>query len=56
MKSLKYLAIAGNVIFSLWLLFNGVDEGFKATPMQLFSYLSLWILLGLNTYLLWRKK
>ncbi|HYM64935.1 MAG TPA: hypothetical protein VES68_00395 [Candidatus Sulfotelmatobacter sp.] len=56
MKELKYLAVLGNILFSLWLLFNGIDEGFKASRMQLFSYISLWSLLGLNTYLLWRKK
>ena len=56
MKNLKKLVIAGNIIFALWLLLNGIDEGFRATPMQLISYLALWALLGLNTYFLIRKK
>ena len=54
-QPLRYLAIAGNVLFSLWLLYNGIDEGFQATPMQLTSYIGLWALLALNTFLLYRK-
>ena len=25
----KYLAIAGNVLFILWVMYNGIDEGFR---------------------------
>lgn len=56
MKDIKYLAILGNILFIGWLFYNGVDEGFKASPMQLTSYLSLTGLLILNSYLLTRKK
>ena len=27
----KYLAIAGNVLFILWVTYNGIDEGFRGT-------------------------
>jgi len=52
---LKYAAIAGNILFVLWITYNGIDEGFKATPYQLMSYFGLTILLVLNTVLLLRK-
>jgi hypothetical protein len=52
----KYVAILGNVLFIAWIWWNGIDEGFKATPLQLVSYLSLTALLILNIYFLTRKK
>ncbi len=55
-KALRYFAITGNVLFALWMLFNGIDEGFKATPLQLVSYIGLWALLALNTLLIYRQK
>ena len=30
-KLFKYLAIAGNVLFILWVSYNGIDEGFSGT-------------------------
>ena len=48
---LKFLAVAGNILFILWLLYNGVDEGFRASAYQLLSYIGLTILLLLNSYL-----
>lgn len=56
MKHLKYLVIAGNAVFIVWLFINGLDEGFKGTVVQLVSYLGLTTLLILNIYLLSRKK
>ena len=56
MKNLKYLAIIGNVAFIAWIWINGIDEGFKATPLQLVSYLFLTVLLILNIYFLTHKK
>jgi hypothetical protein len=49
---LRIAAIAGNGIFVLWILFNGMDEGFKANLIQIVSYLSLILLMILNTFLL----
>lgn len=54
MKTLRTVAILGNVLLALWLLYNGVDDGFQATPIQLASYIFLWLLLALNSYLLYR--
>jgi hypothetical protein len=45
-------AIFGNVLFILWLTYNGIDEGFRATPYQLVSYIGLFLLLSLNIVLL----
>jgi LPXTG-motif cell wall-anchored protein len=53
----KYIAIAGNIIFVLWILVNGIDEGFQGTIVQIFSYIGLILLLALNTILLfWKRK
>ena len=54
-RILKYCAVAGNVLFILWMLYNGMDEGFRATPYQLASYLGLTLLLLLNSVLLLQK-
>ena len=54
-RILKYCAVAGNVRFILWMLYNGMDEGFRATPYQLASYLGLTLLLLLNAVLLLQK-
>ena len=55
MRLLRTLAIAGNVLFVLWILYNGINEGFKGTLPEIISYIALVILLGMNTVLLWRK-
>jgi hypothetical protein len=52
----RYIAIAGNVIFVLWMLSNGWDEGWRGTPYQIASYIGLILLLALNTLLLLRKE
>ena len=31
MKFIRYITIIGNGVFVLWLLANGIDEGFRAT-------------------------
>ncbi len=54
---LRYAAITGNIVFLLWGLFNAIDEGFKATLPEIFSYAGLSGLLIINSFLLfvWRK-
>ena len=52
----KTLAVAGNVLFILWITFNGIDEGFRGTIYQILSYIGLVVLLVLNTVLILRKK
>jgi len=54
-KSLKYLALAGNILFILWITYNGIDEGFRGTPYQIMSYIGLTGLLILNSVLLFAK-
>ena len=51
----KYLAIAGNVLFILWVTYNGIDEGFSGTLVQKVSYVGLMLLLALDTVLILRK-
>ncbi len=56
LKNLRYIVVAGNLLFALWIFFNGMDEGFKATPVQLASYITLFTLLALNSFLIYPKK
>jgi hypothetical protein len=51
----KYLAVAGNLLFILWITYNGIDEGFRGTIYQILSYIGLVVLLVLNTALILRK-
>ena len=53
---LRKLTLIGNVIFVLWITYNDIDEGFKGTTVQKFSYLGLIVLLVLNSILLFRKR
>ncbi len=55
-RLLRYAATFGNVVFVLWMLANGIDEGFRgSTGPQIASYIGLTLLLGLNTLLIYRK-
>jgi hypothetical protein len=49
---IKYLAIAGNIIFVLWILYNGISEGFVGSALEKLSYIGLMGLLTLNTILI----
>ena len=51
-----FSAIAGNMLFVLWILINGINESFKGTKIEVFSYITLMVLLIVNTFLLIRKK
>ncbi|HKI77961.1 MAG TPA: hypothetical protein VKA26_05440 [Ignavibacteriaceae bacterium] len=55
-KFIKSIAIAGNILFVLWILFNGINEGFKGTVYAVISYLGLILLLSLNTILHFKIK
>jgi hypothetical protein len=55
MKKLVYLAIAGNIIYILWITYNGLDEGFAGSPIQIASYIGIVLLLALDVILLARK-
>jgi hypothetical protein len=55
-KVFRYIAIAGNVIYVLWILANGINEGFKGTIVEIVSYIGLLLLLTLNTVLLFPEQ
>ena len=52
---LKYIAIFGNIIYILWIIYNGIDEGFKAGSVQIVSFIGIILLLILNIFLLLSK-
>ena len=52
-NALKLLAIVGNVVFVLWILFNWMDEAnFQATASEAGWFGGFLLLLALNTALL----
>jgi hypothetical protein len=56
MKELKnvltILAVIGNILYILWILYNGINEGFEGTLLEIISYITLMGLLAVNTILL----
>ncbi len=52
---LRFAAISGNVLFILWVTYNGINEGFRGTVPQKISYAGLMCLLLLNCYLIVAK-
>ena len=55
-KPLRYIALLGNGIYILWLLYNGIDEGFKGVnSVQGVAVTGMVILLILNIILLNQK-
>jgi hypothetical protein len=56
-KNLIYIALAGNALFILWIIYNGIDEGSRTVgKVEVFSLSALVILLALNIFLLWKQK
>jgi len=56
MRSLKYVALAGDVLFILWIIYNAIDEGFSdAGSVQSIALTGLICLLVLNIWLLYRE-
>ena len=53
---LKIAAVTGNILFMLWITYNGINESFSGTLPEKVSYIGLMILLILNSYLLLRKR
>lgn len=54
-KLLTVLAIVGNLVFVLWIFYNGVNEGFQGTIVEKTSYITIMGLLLVNAFLLLRK-
>lgn len=56
MKPLKYLALIGNAVYILWILYNGIDEGSRNVGrVEAVSLTGLLVLLTLNLVLLWKS-
>ena len=55
-RLIRYAAILGNVVYILWILRNGINEGFSGTMVQVVSYIGLIFLLTLNAVLLYLYK
>ncbi len=54
---LLYVAVIGNVAYILFLLYNGIDEGFKNIGrVQSIAPIGMIFLLILNIFLLYMKK
>lgn len=53
---LRYATITGNIIFILWILYNGISEGFAGTLLEKLSYIGLIGLLGVNSAFLLKDK
>jgi len=51
----RYFVIAGNVVFVLWIIRNGMEAGFRGRPVEVASWVGLIALLVLNAVLLWRE-
>jgi len=49
---LRNSAIAGNVLYVLWMLRNGLEVGFRGRPVEVASIAGLIVLLALNIVLL----
>ncbi len=47
-----FVAISGNSLLFLWVLYNGISSGFSGTVYEVISYIALMFLLVLNTVLL----
>jgi hypothetical protein len=52
---LRYAAIAGNVIYVLWIVRNGINEGFRGRLVEVVSLVGLLVLLILNAVLLYHR-
>jgi hypothetical protein len=48
----KYAAITGNSLFVLWILYNGINEGFRGTTLEIISYIGLLALLTVNSFII----
>jgi hypothetical protein len=55
-KIITMLAAAGNIMFILWILYNGINENFQAKLLEKISYIGLMGLLAVNSFLLLSKK
>lgn len=55
-KVLTLLAASGNILLILWILYNGINEGFQGTLPEKISYITLMCLLAINSFLLLSRR
>jgi hypothetical protein len=55
-KIITVLAVIGNILFMLWITYNGINEGFAGTLPEKVSYVVLMGLLLINTVLILRGR
>jgi hypothetical protein len=55
-KLLTWAALAGNILFMLWISYNGIHEHFRGTVYEKLSYIGLMGLLAINSILVLRKR
>jgi hypothetical protein len=53
---LRYAALIGNAVFFFWIIINGIDEGFKGTPVEKLSYVVLLCILAVNFAVIFKKR
>ena len=57
MKNLRYIALAGNLLFIFWIVWNGIDEGPRSVGrLEAISLAGLLVLLMINFIILWKQK
>ena len=54
-KLLTWAALIGNILFMLWISYNGINEHFRGTIYQKISYIGLMGLLAINCFLIIKK-
>ena len=52
---LRYAALIGNAVFFFWIIVNGINEGFKGTPVEKLSYVVLLVILALNFAVIYKR-
>jgi hypothetical protein len=53
---LTLAALAGNILFLLWISYNAIAEHFRGTVYEKLSYIGLMGLLIINSILILRKR
>jgi len=48
---MRFVAVFGNLLFILWIIYNAIHEGLRGTLSEIVSCLFLICLLALNSYL-----
>jgi hypothetical protein len=54
-KFLTWIALAGNILFILWITYNGIAEHFSGTIYEKISYIGLMAVLVINIILILRN-